>query len=316
MLRPVFADPKTDFVFKRIFGTEEHKGLLIALLNALLELDDAHRIVDVTFLPPEQRVPIEGMKLSILDVKCTDAGGARYVVEMQVLNVDGFEKRVVYNAAKAYVLQLRSNSDYPELSDVIGVTICDFTLWPSAEGVPDVPMLSRWRMQEQHRGRLGLGHLRFTFLELPKYTAGDTPKTLVDKWAFFFREARNLEMVPPALNETPFRDAFEAARTATFNVWEWEAYDREKIAEQDHRGSLTLARREGRQEGREEGRQEGRQEGQLEGARGALRQVLALRNLTPTQEDNERIDACTDSVTLTRWLAQAMTADSVGGALR
>jgi len=59
-MRPVFADPKTDFVFKRIFGAEAHKDLLIALLNNLLELDEAHKIVDLKYLTPEPRVPVEG----------------------------------------------------------------------------------------------------------------------------------------------------------------------------------------------------------------------------------------------------------------
>ena len=109
-MRPVFADPKTDFVFKRIFGHESHKHLLMALLNDLLELDAQHRIVDLAYLPAEQRVPVPELKLSVLDVKCTDATGTRYVVEMQVLNVEGFEKRVVDNVTKAYVTQLRRDS--------------------------------------------------------------------------------------------------------------------------------------------------------------------------------------------------------------
>jgi len=73
---------------------------------------------------------------------------------MQVLKVEGFEKRVVYNASKAYVMQLRNADDYPALCDVVGVTICNFKLWPKK--IKDrgykVPMLSRWRMQEQHGG--------------------------------------------------------------------------------------------------------------------------------------------------------------------
>jgi predicted transposase/invertase (TIGR01784 family) len=97
---PVFADPKTDFVFKRIFGAEDRKHLLIGLLNALLELDEAHRIVELHHLPVEQRIAISELKLSILDVKCTDATGTRYVVEMQLLHVEGFEKRVVYNVPR------------------------------------------------------------------------------------------------------------------------------------------------------------------------------------------------------------------------
>lgn len=110
-MRPVFADPKTDFVFKRLFGTEEHKDLTIALLNALLGLEGERRIVDLTFLREEERPRVAEMKLSIVDVKCCDAGGTRYVVEMQVLNVEGFEKRVVYNASKAYVNQLGAGSE-------------------------------------------------------------------------------------------------------------------------------------------------------------------------------------------------------------
>src|SRR5262249_59894845 len=186
---PVFADPKTDFVFKRIFGAEERKPLLIALLNHLLELTGEHRILDVEHLSLEQHVAVPELKLSIVDVKCTEASGRRFVVEMQVAKVEGIEKRIVYNASKAYVMQLRSAEEYPTLCDVIGVTICNFRLWPKKDkaGQPKVPMLSRWRMQEQHSGATGLPQVQYVFLELPKYTAGDHPQTLVDKWAYFFR---------------------------------------------------------------------------------------------------------------------------------
>jgi predicted transposase/invertase (TIGR01784 family) len=109
---PVFADPKTDFVFKRIFGAEARKPLLIALLNHLLELEGDHRILDVQHLSGEQHIDVPELKLSIVDVKCTDAAGRRFVVEMQVLKVEGFDKRVVYNASKAYVMQLRSAEEY------------------------------------------------------------------------------------------------------------------------------------------------------------------------------------------------------------
>ena len=275
-MRAVFADPKTDFVFKRIFGSEAHKPLLIALLEALLELDPPHHIVDLIFLTPEQHLPIEEFKLSIVDVKCRDASGRTFVVEMQVLNVEGFEKRVVYNSAKAYVTQLRSGEGYPALADVIGVTICDFEVWPNppvAETAP-VPMLSRWRMQEQHGGALGLSQIQHVFLELPKYSGGSAPETLIDRWAFFFREAENLDIIPPALSEGAFREALEVARIAHFDAEELERYDRGKMAEQDARGALSLSRRVGREEGRVEGRIEGREEGRKEGRAEGLREAV------------------------------------------
>ena len=112
-MQAVFADPKTNFVFKRVFGAEGRKPLLIALLNHLLELHGGGEIREVQHLTGDQRVDVAELKLSIVDVKCTDATGRRFVVEMQVLNVEGFEKRVVYNASKAYVMQLRNAEEYP-----------------------------------------------------------------------------------------------------------------------------------------------------------------------------------------------------------
>src|SRR5882724_1775280 len=144
---PVFGDPKTDFVFQRIFGSDDHKTAVIGFLNDILQLDDAHRITSVMLLPPEQRPKVSELKYSIVDVKCVDARGTTYVVEMQVFNVEAFEKRVVYNVAKAYTNQLGTGVAYPELDDVIGISICNFELWPRKEA-PRVPMLSRWRMQE------------------------------------------------------------------------------------------------------------------------------------------------------------------------
>ncbi|MRG91583.1 Rpn family recombination-promoting nuclease/putative transposase [Polyangium spumosum] len=252
MTRPVFADPKTDFVFQRIFGTEEHKSALIGFLNDVLGLDYAHRITDVSFLPAEQRPKVSELKYSIVDVKCVDARGTTYVVEMQVLNVEAFEKRVVYNVAKAYTNQLEVGDDYPELDDVIGISICDFELWPQTDGAA-VPMLSRWRMQEQTSGVRGLPELQFVFLELPKYDTSREPETLVEKWAYFFREARNLTMIPPSLQHPPLVAALEAARTASFTREEWDAYIASGMAIQNERGALSLARREGLEEGIRQG---------------------------------------------------------------
>ena len=234
-MHAVFADPKTDFVFKRIFGAEARKPLLIALLNDLLEFQGDRRIVEVEHLTNEQQVDVAELKLSIVAVKCTDVTGRRFVVEMQVLNVDSFEKRAVYHASMAYVMQLRHAGGYMTLCDVFGVTICNFDISTERDehGRFRVPMLSRWRMQEQHSGFQGLPQVQYAFLELTKYEAGDAPCTPIDKWAYFFCETKNLEVVPPSLSEGPFRDALEVARATSFSAGEWEAYERAKMAEQD-----------------------------------------------------------------------------------
>jgi predicted transposase/invertase (TIGR01784 family) len=310
---PTFADPKTDFVFKRIFGAEARKPLLMALLNHLLELEGEHLILDVQHLSLEQHVDVPEMKLSLVDVKCTDASGRRFVVEMQVLKVEGFEKRVVYNASKAYVMQLRDAEEYPTLCNVVGLTICNFKLWPEKD--PDgrfkVPMLSRWRMQEQHGGEKGLPQVQYAFLELPKYSAGSEPQTLIDKWAYFFRETKNLNVVPPALAEGPFRAALEVARAASFSPSEWEAYERAKMAEQDARGALLVAHGEGK----EEGLVEGHRSGVAEGKRDTLFRLVARAGIVLAEGDRARVLECTDAGTLDRWIDNVFGAKTAADVL-
>ncbi|HEX3476550.1 MAG TPA: PD-(D/E)XK nuclease family transposase [Kofleriaceae bacterium] len=100
MRRLIFATPKNHFVFKRIFESGQRKHVLIAFLNDMLGLDEAHRIVRAELLSPEQRPAVAELELSIVGAQCTDARGVVYVVEMQVLQVEGFEKRIVENVAK------------------------------------------------------------------------------------------------------------------------------------------------------------------------------------------------------------------------
>jgi predicted transposase/invertase (TIGR01784 family) len=303
---PVFGDPKTDFVFQRIFGSEDHKTALIGFLNDILQLDQTHRVTSVMLLPPEQRPKVAELKYSIVDVKCVDVQGTTYVVEMQVFNVEAFEKRVIYNVAKAYTNQLGVGFAYPELDEVIGISICDFELWPRKEE-PHVPMLSRWRMQEQQSGVLGLPQLQLVFLELPKYSGGDDPQSFVDKWAYFFREAEHLMAVPEALRHPQLLDALDGARTARFNRQEWDAYIAAGMAIQNERGALALAERQGELRGELKGETAAR-------ARDVLT-VLRVRGIAVPDAARERILSETDPARLERWHERAILAPSVAEVL-
>jgi len=194
--------------------------------------------------------------------------------------------------------QLGASFAYPELDDVIGISICDFELWPRRE-VPNVPMLSRWRMQEQESGVVGLPQLQLVFLELPKYAAGDDPETVVDKWAYFFREAGNLMAIPEALRHPPLLDALEGARTARFTREEWDAYIAAGMAIQNERGALSLARKEGHVEAR---------------ANDVLT-VLRVRGIAVPDAARARILAEKDPSLLESWLEKAIVAVSLADLL-
>ncbi len=101
-----FLDVKTDFAFKKVFGSEQSKPILISFLNALLDYRNGDEITDLTIIDPYQAPKILGMKDTYVDVKAVCANGNKVIIEMQVLNVEGFEKRILYNAAKAYSAQL------------------------------------------------------------------------------------------------------------------------------------------------------------------------------------------------------------------
>jgi hypothetical protein len=158
-------------------------------------------------------------------------------------------------------------------------------------------------MQEKHSGHKGLRQIQYAFLELPKYSAGKAPETLVDKWAYFFREAKNLEVVPPALSEGPFLEALEIARKSNFTDAEWLEYERSKMAEQDERGRITFAHKQGEHKGKIEGRAEARA--------GDVLTVLRVRGIAVPGAVRERILAEKDPAQLERWLEKAILAASV-----
>ena len=294
----IFGDPKTDVIFKRIFGHEKHKDLLISLLNDLLGLQQGRRIVDVTYLTPEQLPAVLDAKKSIVDVKCRDQTETEYIVEMQVFNVDGFEKRLVWNGAKAYVNQLDRGDKYPELADVVVIAICNFILKPEQDpdGAYQVGLLSRWHPVDEFSGVKGFGHVRYALLELPKYAAGEHPQTMVEKWAYFFLCAGQLQQVPADLSAPSISKALELARLAGLSRAERERYDRELMAQQDQRGMLSHAQKEGFSEGltqglaqgeqlgHTKGLAQGKQEGLAEGLRTAIWAVAELLGIEKTPE--------------------------------
>src|SRR5262249_31563202 len=154
-----------------------------------------------------------GAKLSILDVRCKDRTGTTFVVEMQLIHHPGFINRVVYNACKAYVGQLKAGEWYDTLTDVVAISICDYELWPDAkqkeQGLPLVPMLSRWNMTERKSGNHGIWQVQYAFLELPKLPEQRPLTAGADLWAWLFVHAPQLKEVPADLSPGPYRQALE-----------------------------------------------------------------------------------------------------------
>lgn len=246
-----FLNPKTDFAFKKIFGSENSTDILLSFLNALLGLKAPYRIREVTILDPYLAPKIRGMKDTYLDVRVKDESGKNYIIEMQVLNVAGFEKRVLYNACKAYAGQINRGEDYQLLTDVIAITITDFVMFPEADAV-----LNKFKLRAEDGG-VYTDDLELIFVELPKFTKSDTTlDSILEQWFYFLKHAEDLEAVPSSLKTaSPIVHAFELARKSALTRDELEDQERREIYIQDQRGAIQLAERRGRNEGREEGRE-------------------------------------------------------------
>lgn len=247
-----FINPKTDYAFKKIFASQDSKGILISFLNATI-YDGNPTITDLEIIDPNLPPKIAGLKDSSLDVKAQLADGTLIIIEMQVLNVESFGKRVLYNAAKTYASQLQKGQGYRMLKPVIALTITDFEMFENSDR-----LISRFVYKETTTNiEYFDNHIELVFVELPKFTKELSQiETLTDKWIYFMKYANMLTQVPQTMDVVPeIHQAFDIANQVNLNPGELEALERQELFIYDQQGIIIKANREGREEGREEAMQ-------------------------------------------------------------
>ena len=244
-----FINPKTDFAFKKIFGSSESKDILISFLNALVYNSESV-IQDLEIFDPYLSAKITGLKDTYLDVKAQLNTGEIVIIEMQVLNVEAFTKRVLYNAAKTYSLQLDAGQGYRFLKPVIALTITDFIEFKNTD-----EFISRFVFKEKiHNFNYSENDLELVFVELPKFQKSlEELETLTDKWIYFMQSARLLESVPETLESVPqIQRAFQIANQTNLTREELDEVEKRELFLQDQINAITLAKQEGQAEGRTE----------------------------------------------------------------
>ncbi|MEZ2240557.1 Rpn family recombination-promoting nuclease/putative transposase [Microcoleus sp.] len=249
----IFINPKTDYAFKKIFGSSESKDILISFLNALI-YEGNSTIQDLEIINPNLPPKVEGLKDSYLDVKAKLNNGTLVIIEMQVLNVQSFGKRVFYNAAKTYAFQLQAAQGYRLLKPVIALTITDFEMFPNSE-----ELISRFVYKEVDKNfTYPENDLDLVFVELPKFTKElEELETLADKWIYFMKNARSLTSVPETMDSIPeIHQAFDIANQARLSREELEDLDRREQFIYDQQGAIIKAVQEGIEQGIEQGKRE------------------------------------------------------------
>ena len=237
----MFINPKTDFAFKRIFGSQQSTDILISFLNAILYQGE-ETIVDLEIIDPYQSSRIKGLKDSFLDVRAKLNNQTTVIIEMQVLNVVGFEKRVLYNAAKFYATQLNIGSSYTLLNPVIALTIVDFEMFPMSSKV-----ISTFTMRERDEMTSYCDDIELVFIELPKFKKTlETLDSLSDKWIYFLSNANELQSVPSTMDAEPaIQHAFRVAEQSQLSRDELEILERQSMVLNDGINALLYAKQEG-----------------------------------------------------------------------
>ena len=244
-----FINPKTDYAFKKIFGSAQSKDILISFLNALV-YEGNSIIEDLEIINPNLPPRVQGLKDTYLDVKAKLNDGTLIIIEMQVLNVQSFGKRVLFNAAKTYAFQLQRGEGYRMLKSVIALTLTDFEMFPQRNH-----FTSRFVYREVSDGSLyPENDIELLFVELPKFTKElEQLETITDKWIYFIKSARSLTGIPDNMGDNPeLQRAFEIANQANLSPEELEDFERREMFIYDQQGAVNLGMEQGRQQGREQ----------------------------------------------------------------
>lgn len=258
-MRERYINPYTDFGFKKLFGTEMNKDLLISFLNALLD-NSEREIEDVQYLNGENLGDGYGDRRSVFDVYCMTRDGSRFIVEMQKAEQAYFKDRSVYYATTPIRQQApKGEWDY-RLDDIYTVGILNFE-FPHGE-YPADSYRHEIKLKDVEDNHVFYEKLTFIYLEMPKFTkTEDELVTMFDKWMFVLHNLYRLLERPKALQDRVFQKLFDQAEIARYSDTERRQYEESKKVFWDNFSVLKTAKEKGVREGMEKGLQQGKLEG-------------------------------------------------------
>ena len=269
-----YLNPKNDLAFKKIFGEEKHKTLPISFINAVLELEGESKIIDLEFLNPKQPPEIAARKESIVDVLVKDQSGVKYIVEMQVAKVKGFEKRAQYYASKTYCAHFGEGQKYHDLKQVVFVAITDYVVFENKKNRYKSSHVILDKDSYEH----DLKDFSFTFVELPKFMKELSElKTIEDRWCYFLKHSEECEDVEALIKDSPeIKEAYEILDKHNWNEDQLQEYEKLNMNQSDMFGALEAAEDKGKAEGKAEGRAEGINEGIQQATRVAIFKMFEM----------------------------------------
>ncbi len=278
-----------DFAFKRTFGTEENRNVLMHLLNSLLKRSLKAPITEITILNPASSKQQSDDKLTVFDIKARDADGREFIIEVQLFPHKNLAERLLYYGAKEYADQLVEGETYQELKPVYVICITAATLI-----LKGTAPHSRFQIADLTQQLTLTDQFEIHVVELSKFTRGlDELKNDEERWTFFIQNSEEYDSnsLPQPLAIVP--EICQAAGTLTMvahSPTERAEYEDRLKAQRDESSRIAFAR----DEGRLEGRLEGRVEGELAGRRALVIELGQLLMGPLSSQQRDRIDGISE----------------------
>lgn len=295
-MKAKYINPFTDFGFKKLFGEEASKQLLMDFLNSILPKHTT--ISTLSFKSPFQTGKNEMDRRAIFDVYCENEKGEKFIVELQKAKQNYFKDRTVFYSTFPIQEQAqRGDWDY-RLSAVYCIGILDFT-FDDYESEPERSEVVHFVQLKNQNNKVFYDKLAYIYLEMPNFRKQESElETKLDKWLYFIRNLEDFETIPSILKEEVFETAFHQAELANYSHDERMEYEGSLKDYRDLKNVIDSAFGdgywEGEQEGIMKGRNIGRKEGLLEGREeGRKAMVETARKLKQMGLSNDAIQQAT-----------------------
>ncbi|MEM9983848.1 MAG: Rpn family recombination-promoting nuclease/putative transposase [Bacteroidota bacterium] len=272
-LQERYINPFTDFGFKKLFGEEVNKDLLLDFLNQLLK-DEQGEIKSLQYLKSEQLGSSQPDRKAIFDLYCENERGEKFIVELQKSKQNFFKDRSVYYSTFPIQQQAQRGDWTFELQAVYTIAILDFVF---EEGEADQNRyLYKVKLTDLETCEVFYDKLSFIYLEMPKFNKNlEELETQFEKWLYVLKHLPRLEDRPAALQERVFEKLFEQAEIAQFSPEERNAYEDSLKYYRDLKNVIDTAWAEGLEEGEQIGLKKGEQIGAKKTALEMGRKLLA-----------------------------------------
>ena len=272
-MKATYINPFTDFGFKKIFGEEASKLVLMDFLRCLLpEIN----IVDLAFKDKEGQAKTMEERKAIFDIYCETKEGEQIIIELQKAKQNYFKDRTVFYASFPIQKQAEKGEWNFKLKAVYCIGILDFKFDDSSAEKEEV--IHMVQLKDQNN-KVFYNKLKFVYLEMPHFKlAEDELKTRLDKWLYFIKHLDDFEAIPKIFEDAIFVQAFETAKIANYTQQELDEYEDSLKNYRDLKNVIDTAFVEGEIKGigvgRIEGKMEGRMEGRMEEKAGLLKIMI------------------------------------------